>query len=311
MIQPKPDKRRDQYKIDCHEDLNEAKQLFYKKKHNQSVVICGHIIKATLIELYLRLLSIAPTGNERLNLVSLEMKIGNEKYGIERYTLGMLARFCKEADFFGLAEDAFDIDIGIAKQIDFSLLVQARNKAAHSIDGVSSESAGFVLFQTTTLFECLKIIIEDSEISDQVMMKMPLSAGIDDLSYLFIKLDVLKKVQQELAEIIHKQCSEAIEYARINPEDALFKLRKILEHISRQLFEANVGNPQERPLDKLMIRLREKGIIQNRIFKHMEVIKGFGNRGAHPGGESYNLKDVEAVFLSLIVVIDWYFETYR
>lgn len=310
MMQPKPDQRGGQYKINSHEALNEAKKSFYKNEYPQSMQKCVRVIESILIELYLRLLSTAPTGEIRFNLVSLEMKIGAERHGIERFSVGKLVALCSEGNLLCLAENAFDIDIGVAKQIDLSSLVKIRNNAVHGgPNALSSESVGFFLFQTSTLFECLKIIIGDSETSNQPITHMSSAPEIDDLGYILVKLNALKEIRQELAEPIHKQCSEALEYARINPEDALFKLRKILEHISRQLFQTNIGDARQRPLDKLIITLREKGVIQNRILKHMEVIKGFGNRGAHPGGERYSLNDVEAVFLSLLVVIDWYFET--
>ena len=54
-------------------------------------------------------------------------------------------------------------------------------------------------------------------------------------------------------------------------------------------------------LNELMVKLSEKGKIPNKIYKQMEIVKQFGNRGVHPEGEKYGLKDLELVFIAFIL----------
>jgi hypothetical protein len=38
----------------------------------------------------------------------------------------------------------------------------------------------------------------------------------------------------------------------------------------------------------------------------MEIVKQFGNRGVHPEGEQYGIKDLELVFIAFILIVEWY-----
>ena len=263
-------------------------------------------VEILLQRLYLRLLCQVPTGEQRLKLVNKEIELGRGE-GMERYSLGMLARFCKEIDLFTLSETVLDVELGQAKNLDFGPMVHARNHAVHSLEEISQEASGMVIFQTTTLLECLKIVSFDAHEEDKVLSEMP-QVTQDELAYLRQRLDMIEAAYGlPVGCDIPTQCKEAFVYAKINPEDALFKLRKILESVVRHIY-LKVGLPKTTPLDELISRLREKSLISNRIFKHMDIVKGFGNRGAHPGDEVYRLKDFETVFLSLLNILDWFFD---
>ncbi len=137
-----------------------------------------------------------------------------------------------------------------------------------------------------------------------ISRKILSSTAPDAVAYLRAKVSHLG----QLPSTVQSGLDEALKYAQINAEDALFKLRKILELLARDLYERKVAKVGEMPLDPLLRKLSEKHVVPNRIFTHMEVIKRFGNRGAHPGEETYNLSDVENTFLALIIVVEWYLD---
>lgn len=136
----------------------------------------------------------------------------------------------------------------------------------------------------------------------------------DQIEYLNTKvLSLRKKItskdnDSDVLITIADNLQESLDITQINQEDALFKLRKILEQICVNVYLNIGGNPKNRMLDWLMRKLSEKGAIPKNIFKHMTSIKNFGNAGAHPSGGKYKIQDFEAIFISLIIVVEWYIE---
>lgn len=287
--------------------LDMAKRLYFQKQYNQAVLLCGTLAHRLLARLYHELLPTIPSAQQRLEVVRLEAEISSGRGGFDRFTLGQMAALFERASLFRLAESALDVELGSASQIDFRTITHCRNQSAHLPEELSPTVAGFVLFQTAALWDSLRSLAEDRWQKDREEFSRPSSAAPDPIGYLRAKLSQLGQRPRLPAEV-RDGMNEALEYAQINPEDALFKLRKILELLARDLHEREIGKVGDLTLDPLLKKLREKDVIPNRIFKHMEVVKQFGNKGAHPGEEKYYLADVENTFLALIIAVEWYLD---
>src|SRR5690349_10606010 len=79
----------------------------------------------------------------------------------------------------------------------------------------------------------------------------------------------------------------AVQIAEVDPEMALVRARKTVEHVLRQEWQrALPGEPiGKRMLDELLNRLRKDGHLPEHVFTFGSNVKEFGNLGAHPGAD--------------------------
>ncbi len=110
---------------------------------------------------------------------------------------------------------------------------------------------------------------------------------------------------RELREGIEK----AVRVADLDPEMALTRSRKVLEHLIREVYERRCNEPAgTRPLENLLQRLVKDGILSNRLDAYATAIRKLGNVGAHGFGERVTAADVYQSLTQLIPILEWYFE---
>jgi hypothetical protein len=282
-----------------YDGLDSAKIAFSNNQFDAAILLCGMTIERVLSLSYKKLLPEITDSTLRLRIVEAENEIGQGS--ITKITLGGWAQIFNRFNLLNIMEELFDINLNEAKNIDFKLLAQFRNKAAHFLDSDFKIEAGYCIFQTSSLVEGLKMIINENY-SKEISLYVQ-NSKIDSISYLKIKIDHLKP---KPTEIINKNLNDAIQISEINPEDALAKLRKSLEILLRDLCSLNGLKHSGLALNDLVVKLSEKGKIPNKVFKQMEIVKQFGNRGVHPEGEQYGIKDLELVFIAFILIVEWY-----
>ena len=286
-------------KSGIYDKLDSAKVAFSNQQFYVAILLCGMTIERVLSLSYKKLLPEISDSSLRLQVVILENEIG--RGSLNKITLGGWAQLFNKFQLLSVMEELFDVDLNEAKNIDLKMLAQFRNKSAHNFDSDFKIEAGYCIFQTSLLVEGLKMIINDNYSKD-IELYIQKSKN-DPINYLKIKIDHIKP---KPTEILDQNLKEAIQISEINPEDALAKLRKSLEILLRELCSLNHLKHSGLALNELMVKLSEKGKIPNKIFKQMEIVKQFGNRGVHPEGEQYGIKDLELVFIAFILIVEWY-----
>jgi hypothetical protein len=286
-------------KSGIYDKLDSAKVAFSNQQFDEAILLCSMTIERVLSLSYKKLLPEISDSSLRLQIVILENEI--VRGSLNKITLGGWAQLFNKFQLLSVMEELFDVDLNEAKNIDFKMLAQIRNKSAHNFDSDFKIEAGYCIFQTSLLVEGLKMIINDNYSKD-IELYIQKSKN-DPINYLKIKIDHIKP---KPTEILDQNLKEAIQISEINPEDALAKLRKSLEILLRELCSLNHLKHSGLALNELMVKLSEKGKIPNKIFKQMEIVKQFGNRGVHPEGEQYGIKDLELVFIAFILIVEWY-----
>ena len=286
-------------KSGIYDSLNSAKMAFSNQQFDMAILLCGMTIERVLSLSYKKLLPEISDSGLRLQIVVLENEVGHGS--LNKITLGGWAQLFNRFQLLSVMEEVFDVELNEAKNIDFKMLAQFRNKAAHVFDSDFKIEAGYCIFQTSLLVEGLKMIINDNYSKDIELYNQ--KSKNDPINYLKIKIDNLKP---KPTQILEQNLKEAIQISEINPEDALAKLRKSLEILLRDLCNLYNLKHSGQALNELMVKLSEKGKIPNKIYKQMEIVKQFGNRGVHPEGEKYGLKDLELVFIAFILIVEWY-----
>ena len=286
-------------KSGIYDKLDSAKVAFSNQQFDVAILLCGMTIERVLSLSYKKLLPEISDSSLRLQVVILENEIG--RGSLNKITLGGWAQLFNKFQLLSVMEELFDVDLNVAKNIDLKMLAKFRNKSAHNFDSDFKIEAGYCIFQTSLLVEGLKMIINDNYSKD-IELYIQKSKN-DPINYLKIKIDHIKP---KPTEILDQNLKEAIQISEINPEDALAKLRKSLEILLRELCSLNHLKHSGLALNELMVKLSEKGKIPNKIFKQMEIVKQFGNRGVHPEGEQYGIKDLELVFIAFILIVEWY-----
>ena len=128
------------------------------------------------------------------------------------------------------------------------------------------------------------------------------------LHELLTRVDHLSDQFSELREGIRR----AVRVADEDPEMALIRARKVLEHVIRDVFERRVNEPPgTRPLENLVQRLVKDGHLPARLEAYTETIRKLGNVGAHRFGEIITAADVYQSLSQLLPILKWYFEEVR
>jgi hypothetical protein len=100
----------------------------------------------------------------------------------------------------------------------------------------------------------------------------------------------------------------AVAIAELDPEMALTRARKVLDHLVRQVYGYRVGEPAgSRPLENLLQRLVKDGHLPRRLAAYANAVRELGNIGTH-FEEPVTLADVAFSLSLLMVIVKWYAE---
>ncbi len=121
-------------------------------------------------------------------------------------------------------------------------------------------------------------------------------------------LDRLSDHFRELREGVQK----AIRIADEDPEMALTRARKVLEHVIRDVYQRRCNEPPgSRPLENLIQRLVKDGHFPDRLDAYAATVRKLGNVGTHTFGEKIAAADVYQSLTQLTPILEWYFEVER
>src|SRR5262245_32726044 len=128
------------------------------------------------------------------------------------------------------------------------------------------------------------------------------------LQPLLRRLEQLSDQFQELREGVLK----AVRIADDDPEMALTRARKVLEHLIRDVYERRLQEPPgTRPLENLLQRLVKDGLFPSRLHAYANTVRMLGNVGTHRFGEKLTAADVYQSLTQLLPILEWYFEVER
>ncbi len=128
------------------------------------------------------------------------------------------------------------------------------------------------------------------------------------LQTLLDRVEHLSDQFRELRDGVQK----VIRIADEDPEMALTRARKVLEHIVREVYERRIREPPgTRPLENLIQRLVKDGIFPDRLDAYATTIRKLGNLGTHSFGERVTVADVYQSLTQLMPILEWYFEVER
>jgi hypothetical protein len=97
--------------------------------------------------------------------------------------------------------------------------------------------------------------------------------------------------------------------ARSDPEAGLFRVRKMLEYLLRDLLARKCDeSPGTSTLESLIQRLLKKEILTKKLVASANYIRELGNLGVHGFAERIEFKDVEESFEHLVPILEWYRE---
>ncbi len=128
------------------------------------------------------------------------------------------------------------------------------------------------------------------------------------LQPLLTRLERLSDEFREIREGIEK----AVLVAKVDPEMALTRARKVLELVVREIFQRRVNEPPgTRPLENLIQRLVKDGYFPDRLDAYASTIRKLGNVDTHSFGEGVTRTDVRLSLSQLMPILDWYFQVER
>ncbi len=128
------------------------------------------------------------------------------------------------------------------------------------------------------------------------------------LQPLLTRLERLSDEFREIREGIEK----AVQVAKVDPEMALTRARKVLELVVREIFQRRVNEPPgTRPLENLIQRLVKDGYFPDRLDAYASTIRKLGNVGTHSFGEGVTRTDVRLSLTQQMPILDWYFQVER
>src|SRR6516162_9267344 len=101
------------------------------------------------------------------------------------------------------------------------------------------------------------------------------------LQALLKRLNRLSDQFRELKEGVQK----AVLVAEVDPEMALTRARKVLEHVVRDVYQRRIKEPPgTRPLENLLQRLVKDGHFPDRLDAYATSVRKLGNVGTHTFG---------------------------
>ena len=124
-------------------------------------------------------------------------------------------------------------------------------------------------------------------------------------------LDRLDRLSDEFREL-REGVQKAIRIADEDPEMALTRARKVLEHVIRDVYQRRCNEPPgSRPLENLIQRLVKDGYFPDRLDAYATTVRKLGNVGTHTFGETITAADVYQSLTQLTPILEWYFEVER
>ncbi len=125
-------------------------------------------------------------------------------------------------------------------------------------------------------------------------------------------LDRLDRLSDQFPRACARVCKKAIRIADEDPEMALTRARKVLEHVIRDVYQRRCNEPPgTRPLENLIQRLVKDGFFPDRLDAYATAVRKLGNVGTHTFGEKVTTADVYQSLTQLMPILEWYFEVER
>jgi hypothetical protein len=103
---------------------------------------------------------------------------------------------------------------------------------------------------------------------------------------------------------------KAVQVAPIDPDMALTRVRKVLEHVVRDIYQRRCKeDPGTRPLENLLQRVVKDGHLPGRLDAYATAVRKLGNVGTHSFSDRVTEQDVYQSLGQLLEVLDWYIES--
>jgi hypothetical protein len=100
---------------------------------------------------------------------------------------------------------------------------------------------------------------------------------------------------------------QAITIADSDPEMSLTRVRKVLELITRDVYEKEIHSPPgTQPLENLLQRLVKDRILPRMVAAYASAVREMGNVGTHSFGEGVTADDVNRCLTQLKPILEWY-----
>jgi hypothetical protein len=112
---------------------------------------------------------------------------------------------------------------------------------------------------------------------------------------------------------IKKSLEQFKRIAQPDPAMAVVRARRVLEYVIRDLFRRHLSErPGTRPLDNLVTKLVQEGVLDLHIKAYVDHVRELGNAATH-GDPSKEFSEADAyrALDALMVVLDWYFKKER
>jgi hypothetical protein len=111
-------------------------------------------------------------------------------------------------------------------------------------------------------------------------------------------------------EDIKKSLEQFKRIAQPDPAMALVRARRVLEYVIRDLFRRHVPErPGTRPLDNLVTRLVQEGVLDLHIKAYVDHVRELGNAATHGDlSKDFSEADAYRALDALMVVLEWYFK---
>jgi regulation of enolase protein 1 (concanavalin A-like superfamily) len=129
-------------------------------------------------------------------------------------------------------------------------------------------------------------------------------------------LHSLGRISSEFLEL-RDGIQKAVQIAGFDPEMALTRARKVLEHVIRDVYLRRCNEePGTRPLENLTDRLVKDGHFPRRLSAYAAAIRILGNVATHAfqekiTGETITASDVYLSLILLLTILEWFFEVER
>jgi tetratricopeptide (TPR) repeat protein len=124
--------------------------------------------------------------------------------------------------------------------------------------------------------------------------------------------NVIDRIPESFTEV-REGVQKAIDLTQMDPAMAITRVRLVLDHIVRQVFQARFQEPPgTRPLNELQQRLLREEKLPRRLYAHATAIREMGNTTTHniagTSEESWTANEAVQALNHLMPIVDWYIE---
>ena len=117
--------------------------------------------------------------------------------------------------------------------------------------------------------------------------------------------DRIDRLPEEF-ENLRGEIEKAIEIGAKYPDAALTCVRKVMDHIVRELYSQRFQEPPgSRPQEELTVWLLRDGVFPRRFDGHAAFIRKLGNAGTHFIGEPLSGSDLHFALTFLVDILEW------